>query len=263
MSPGGQISRKQAVTVIVLFVAGLVAFSTAYIRSQIGTHPTRATRPGTTLSSPGGNSAHLPSPQRSSDDYQIIGKRNLFAAPKEPEASSQPVTTVSSVSPTVSGFSKAVLPPMPSPLMRARPFMSTRSRITGMTSSSHASNIAATGIVHLNKTPYVLLEQTERGESSLVRIGEQAFGYTVISAIGEQVTLQGPQGMLTLRLGDNKQEKVAGKQEGATPPAVSKPPEPPKPAEAPAKPPGLNDMLNTEAPVTSSVRHFRREETKQ
>lgn len=238
--PGGKpgdIGKKQAIIITTVFVIGVAAFSTAYIRSQLETKPPRI-RSAARIASTTGKADSETLARRTSDDYQIVGKRNIFARPKGEKGASSDSTEAKSGKSLPPVPSKTNISPLPSPFSGRR--------FGGMHfgGSATPASIAATGIVRLNGAPYVLLERSDGSESALVKMGESGLGYAVVSIVGDQVTVRGPRGIQMVRLGENKQEKV------------EKAPEPAKPAESTDKSKSGGETPKTENSGTAPTAPF-------
>ncbi|NCO36094.1 MAG: hypothetical protein AUJ92_16890 [Armatimonadetes bacterium CG2_30_59_28] len=194
-----EIGKKQAAVIIVVFAVVIAVVSTILVRRQLS--PAQGTSLGTQAST-SGDTVSPPvetDTQRHYDAYRVIGTRNIFNPPFSEKDAANPSGKLLPPAPA------AITPPMPGVPRLPNP----GHRIPmGMGPPSlrtlNASPIAATGIVRMDGKPYVLLEHLADKESATVGIGDAAFGYTLVSIVGENVTLRGPQGNVSLELGQNK-----------------------------------------------------------
>lgn len=247
-----EIGKREATIILGLFVVALAAFSVTYIKLRTGAEPRR--RPSATSGLKSVSGAPDKPGIRSSDDYLIVARRNLFSAPSQDESSKE------------SSAGKGAKPNLPAPpkggFPSIPPFGATRfgPAFGPMGQAGASPPIAATGVVHINKTPYVLLEQTAQGDSSLIKVGEQAFGYTLLAITGDQVALRGPTGMLSLALGANKQDKsVIQDKAGKAPETPQSPPGAPPAAGIPSPPPNFSaDMLTRTRSVSRGSHRWGR-----
>lgn len=246
-----EIGKREATIILGLFVVALAAFSVTYIKMQTGEDP-RGRPSATSGLKPGSDSPDKPE-IRKGDDYLIVARRNLFSPPSQDEPNKG------------SSAGKGAKPNLPVPpkggFPSIPPFGGTRfgPSFGPMGQGGASPGIAATGVVHINKTPYVLLEQTVQGDSSLVRVGEQAFGYTLLAITGDQVTLRGPTGMLSLALGANKQDKSVMPDKTAKPGETQPSPGSPPTAGIPSPPPNFSaDMLTRTRSVSRGSHRWGR-----
>jgi len=222
-----EIDRKQAAIILAIFFLVVAGVSAIFVRRQL--QPELSTRraamrqPESPRAVTHSSAAET---RRDYEDYRIIGRRNIFNPPFSEQGTEGKGRKLASPSPKLP---PAPLPPIVKGPAPPLPDMSRLSRHWQPGGTSASAPIAATGIVRLDGKPYVLLEQLEEKESAMVGIGESAFGYTLVSIVGENVTLQGERGPLTLSLGQNKKVSSPPKQE------EKKPESPPAPTSSPAE----------------------------
>ncbi|MBI3922213.1 MAG: hypothetical protein HY318_12400 [Armatimonadetes bacterium] len=246
-----EIGKREATIILGLFVVALAAFSVTYIKMQKGEGPRG--RPSSTSGLKPGSGAPDKPGIRSSDDYLIVARRNLFTPPSQGESSKEG-SAGKGAKPNLPAPPKGGFPSIP-------PFGGARfgPSFGPMGQGGASPGIAATGVVHINKTPYVLLEQTVQGDSSLVKVGEQAFGYTLLAITGDQVALRGPTGMLSLALGANKQDKPVIQDKAGKATETQQSPGAPPAAGIPTPPPSFSaDMLTRTRSVSRGSHRWGR-----
>lgn len=166
-------------------------------------------------------------------DYALIAKRNLF----------QPSTVASTISVPVSTE-------LPKPTAPSTPvFTFTPSTPVSGEPSITPPHLAYTGMVELPSGHYALLENLDTKESIYARIGSTAFGYTVVDATSNTVSLEQNGDLVTLNFGANKAEDL-----GVTTPSANATPQTGQPTTTPnpdnttgsggAQPPTMNPNRN-------------------
>jgi hypothetical protein len=152
-------------------------------------------------------------------DYQIIATRNLIQSSTKP--TTKPVITPSSVLPP-GGLAGG---------MGIRPFTIPFER-----------TLAYTGTVGLPSGTYILLQNVVTKRSQYTQVGGMAFGYKVIDATANTVTLDHDGTPVTFNLGENKVEDRGASTATAAPVANGAPPGAPANPMAGGTPGGLPNI---------------------
>lgn len=140
--------------------------------------------------------ATLPHP-----NYHFIAERNIFqpkigSATTNKQTSPQPRTTKQSPRSLASPPPLPPAPPPPSSSTSVPPQV-----------ASQPNNLSATGITRIGDETYVLIENPQTRDTALVRVGESAFGYRIVSASENYVEVAQGDVVYRLVLGEGKQER--------------------------------------------------------
>jgi hypothetical protein len=172
-----------------------------------------------------------PSADDSTEDFQIISRRNIFRPLIEPKKVKMQRSMQRYMPPANIKPLPPLIPPMP--IQRA-PQMKTP--VPPQPPASPTNGIAVVGTVNVNGVMHGVVEDTIRHETRFIRVGEEAFGFRLKQIDDERAVLERDGKTFTLNLGANKEDQPV------------RLPVQPQPVNA-AKLESLNNALNAELAI--------------
>jgi hypothetical protein len=191
---------------VLLFVTpfcAIVVLASYALQSAGGVMARRAAHTARGSSVPDATTLSSPQTTDSSDEYQIISRRNLF----------RPL--VERKKPRVQRSIQRYLPPANfgrleplQPLVRPMPVQPLQPSPTRpQPPSSPTGGVTVVGTVNVNGVMHGVVEDTARGESRFIRVGETAFGFRLAQIDDERAVLERDGKTHILNLGAHKEDK--------------------------------------------------------